>query len=99
MTEYNTVVEHRTDHCSSQPCNNGAQCISDAIAGFECYCSEQFYGETCELRGKVIKKNASGDTKILYDSFLFQNQHVVTILFISIGMTFCFSFAPSRRKR
>ncbi|XP_033841108.2 hyaluronan-binding protein 2-like [Periophthalmus magnuspinnatus] len=36
------------DHCSSEPCANGASCENTAEGGFRCHCSEPFTGKTCQ---------------------------------------------------
>ena len=35
------------DHCSSNPCQNGATCINDGEI-YTCYCAELYDGNNCE---------------------------------------------------
>ncbi|KAM3931733.1 LOW QUALITY PROTEIN: delta and Notch-like epidermal growth factor-related receptor [Leptodactylus fuscus] len=39
--------EALVDHCSPQPCRNGATCVT-SLSGFSCQCPEGFLGSFCE---------------------------------------------------
>ena len=34
--------------CSSQPCENGGSCYGTPSGGFNCVCSSEFVGDSCQ---------------------------------------------------
>ena len=41
-------LETRIDYCAEEQCQNGAQCVNNAM-NFECICADGFSGRTCEI--------------------------------------------------